>query len=759
MPAYDPPGKIILTHSPMGLRSELAISSEGSLEIWISPLPDQSICYRDRNFSNRDDHTRLFDRITLPGLTEAGFVRCDYDPFHVVIHLKKQIVHMVPLFDQPVIAIWFESPQVVDLKTDKADSEVQRTKTIFAVEHPDRQHKLHFVSVIGSGTGSFIHQPVIEDGRSIHARAELSPGQLLVFAGSTEAAQAGRAAAVVARSGTRRLLAANEKKVRAALKPGSFRIRNNARLQHLLDVNRRVLVAMQDPMGAIRAAMNRIYYMIWVRDGSIIEAFQAYAGAVEPLRRWVAFLLANPTDIPHPKFPGRSYTMLVNRLTKLEEDGVFYAIWSAFTLWTQTGVPLSKSEFHTLENAMEWLERYCFDSKQGLFGRYFACESPFQNSWDIGFDNATGKPMDRSGGSSHAGRPVVRSYDIYINQFAHDSYLMLAAMKPGGGGRYISKAENLAEKMRLLFAGGDLPDYGAVQTDDGKTGIAGPFGLDRTDYEWALAVSPFFSEPERLPSIRRALFDRTRKIPAGSFLAGYFSQLQSLDIIDIPETEILEAIEYAARQCYRPGTVLPMPNTVIEMLDMPDGHPWHDVRPQAFSIGPWLATMTGLGLRRLPFGLAVRPTRVLEALQDYQYGSGVLNVDFSGNGRHLDLRVNGKTVTGSWQIPEVLLCKGKNRVQVRLTQRGPAPVPILLGSTVRLQSVEHGHQDARYIIDAYGFNSLRFRASASCRFTVNDSKGTSISLTQTEAAGSLWIRFAGHGRFQVAAQYECEKTS
>ena len=77
--------------------ARVCASSSG---VWISPRAGESLDYRDRNFSCRDDHTRLFDRITLPGLSADEFVRCDYDAFHSVVHFREQRLHAVSLFDR-----------------------------------------------------------------------------------------------------------------------------------------------------------------------------------------------------------------------------------------------------------------------------------------------------------------------------------------------------------------------------------------------------------------------------------------------------------------------------------------------------------------------------------------------------------------------------------------------------------------------------------------------------------------------------------
>jgi hypothetical protein len=148
-----------------------------------------------------------------------------------------------------------------------------------------------------------------------------------------------------ARRGADDLLGHNEQQVAQALQSGHITLRDDEALQKLVDVNRRVLLSQQDAQGAIRAALNRIYYLIWARDGAIIECFKAYAGWSEGVEKWTQFLLANPLEVTEEEPRGRTYGMLVNPITKWEEDGVFFAIWSAFTTWTQNGTVLGRQRF------------------------------------------------------------------------------------------------------------------------------------------------------------------------------------------------------------------------------------------------------------------------------------------------------------------------------------------------------------------------------------------------------------------------------
>ena len=77
--AQTPP-TLVLMHSHMGIRIEYDIGAQ-RLNLWISPSPTTSIDYHDRNFSNRDDHTSLFDRIRFPDLTLETFWAAITTPF------------------------------------------------------------------------------------------------------------------------------------------------------------------------------------------------------------------------------------------------------------------------------------------------------------------------------------------------------------------------------------------------------------------------------------------------------------------------------------------------------------------------------------------------------------------------------------------------------------------------------------------------------------------------------------------------------
>ena len=130
--------------------------------------------------------------------------------------------------------------------------------------------------------------------------------------------------------------------------------------------------------------------------GGLLEAMQLAPAPADPVeairqlgRAYVAFALRNPNSATHPAgiFYGQ---LMAGPITKWEEDGLFYVIWPAFLYWTQSGDnSLVRGEYlKTMEDAMDWLERYSFDPRQGLFGRYYYGESMLTGSRDDGFDSA-----------------------------------------------------------------------------------------------------------------------------------------------------------------------------------------------------------------------------------------------------------------------------------------------------------------------------------------------------------------------------------
>jgi len=740
------PETFVLQQNRKGIRIEYCVD-RSNLQLWISPQAGKSMNYIDRNWSNRDDHTNVFDRILLPGLNLKDFIRCEYDAFHSVLYFKNQTLHIANIFDQPVVMVWFEKEGIVDLKTDKGDKVLNRSDHEFMVEHTDRSRAFKFVSILGKGEGKFRHQMRIAEGRSVYSRANLKPNQVLFI--SAELASENVAGIVHPFVGLDhvKILSNNETKINQALSTGKFKLKNRPAMQKLLDENRRIALSMQDEKGFMRSTNQYIYYLLWYRDGGMNTSHLAYSGWLTPAKWQADFAILNPNvsnEEPKGKFYGQ---VLSGNITKWEEDGLFYVVWPAFSYWTQSGDELfCKGQYlKNMEDGMAWLEKYCFDQKKGLFGRYYYCESPMTGSRDDGWDNAVGSPNFTSN-SSYKGKVITRAYDLYINSLNYSVYLMLSAMETGAkANEYLSKALALEKQMKKFYDyKGNLPSYGDLQTNN-NTIIAGePFAMDRTDYQWSMSLPPFTPNlPAKYKQYRQGLYHDIRKKPEGNFLCSYNAILTSMDTEIYSEDSIMTAMDYLVPQSVRPGKFLPMGNTIPEIVDIEDGDPFHDVRPLVFSIAPWLSAVTNLGIRRLPFGIAVRATKYLDNIENYEYKGSLVNINYQGEGSIESVLLNGKSIENSFQIPENQLIKGKNQVVVKMKKNTVLKNTLISSTSKLLSSTKY-----TMILEGFGKNILVFK-NLGMKVNVKQNTGKTLPISIQKVDNLTYIEFVGRGKFLV----------
>lgn len=739
------PETFVLMQNRMGVRIEYCVD-RSRLQLWISPQAGKSFSYYDRNWSNRDDHTNIFDRILLPELNFHEFERCDFDPFHSILYYKNQTVHLAQVYDQPAVLIWFENGGLVDLKL--YGQSVERSGKSFVIDYEDRGRQLQSAAMLGPGDGYFQQQLVLDKGRSIHTRAHLAPNQILVLAGELQQEQISKVTVRIAQQSIDQILSENESKIQRDLQRGRFQLKNRAEMQKLLEKSRRVALSMQDFKGFMRSTNQYIYYLLWYRDGGMNTGHITYTGWVNPVTDHIKFALQNPNvsyEPPEGKFFGQ---VMAGPITKWEEDGLFYVVWPAFAHWTQTGDDrfCTGEYLKTMEDAMDWLEQYCFDQEKGRFGRYHYCETPLTGSRGYGWDNATGAPTFKWE-TKYKGEDIVRSYDIYINALNYCVYVMLSAMEEGEkAAEYLDKAGALEKNMRAFYNHEDvLPSYGYLLTADGGIIKADPYGMDRTDFRWALAL-PLFKPgmPEKYRNIKNQLLADLRTSPKGAFLCAYNALITSMDTEIHDEDEMMAALDYLVPQSVRPGKYLPMPYTVPELVDQEDGDPFHDVRPLVYSIAPWLSAVTNFGLRRLPFGIAVRATKYLETLTDYEYKNALIDVTFEGQGEINELLLNGQAITGSFQIPDKMLMDGDNQLTVRMSEKTEHR-NILVASTVVLKKVNNGRT---YDLFAFGKNRLVFK-NLDKSVSIKDASAAKVNGTVQKMDDHTFIEFEGRGNYHA----------
>ncbi len=728
----------VLMHSPMGLRIELNID-QSTLELWLSPQADKSLDYRLRNFSNRDDHTCVFDRISLPGLNPQHYVRCDYDPFHSVLHYRDQRLHLLAMLDVPGVVLWCEAEEVIDLKSDKQDTPLRQDPQVFSVLHPDRGLSLQFAAVAGKG-GAFQHQKSLDRGRSTYARLSLAAHQPLLIGGELDWEQPAELFERLAASEPAELLAYNEARVAEALAPARVVFRDRPDWQRQYDFNKRVLLSGQDHGGNMPAAFRSLYYLIWHMDGAVTAVPVGMTGWADFLERWAAFQLSNPTETDTP-VPGRYFGQLVNgRISKQEEWGTYWATWSAFTHWTQTGSrDLVEGVYReNLLASVDWLERLCWDEAKVAFGTWYAGEDPFLGSHDFGYDQAVGCPMATKA-RAFQGQAVRRHYSYDFNLMMYNVYWMLSASGEG------PEAEALADKARRLepFLRSAAAEGGfarLVVLEDGRE-VTDPAAAH---FRYGIEFMP---DPAEAPAIirRDERFDLTPVLRGqDTFAHQVLANLRLQDPVLFGSGDVETLLEHYLPQVRRAGAYLQMAGTLPENINCADGS-YHDNRPQLFSTGLMQAVLVGRAIQRLPFGIAVRANPHIERIEQYEYQGCSLALAFEGAGEAVTaVKINGQPLPHSLQIPHDALTP-ETAVRVTLGDARPQGAA-LAWSSVQLASVQREGNVVAYHVEAFGPNAMAF-TSRPADFTLETAEGTPVQPRVHEANGWCSVEFPGRGRF------------
>lgn len=725
------PTQIFLSN-PHALRVEFRIDDQ-RLEIWWSPRAGESADYRDRNYSSRDAHLRVFESIELPGCSLAAFRSCEYDPYHCRLRFADRTLDLAVAVDAPALLLWSDAPQVVEIKTARFDRARTESPDGFVVEHTEPRYTFHFAARTGPGGGGLRHCPVHGEEAPYFVRAELASGQPLVLGvGLREEAVDERLREIAAR-GSEGLLADLE----AALAPveAAGRVRS-PRFPELMELRRGVvrgLHSMIDNSGAFRASLKAIYYLIWIRDAGFSFPYQEAAGWPHKLPELCRLLLENPCHLQQEERPPRRvFGQLINRTYgKLEEDGLYYVVWVLFTYWTHYGHLdcMRPGDWELLEEALAWVEETTWDGERGLFGESFADETPVKGARDHGWDYAIGKPL---GGKDHlrhgadfgvapnrknpenAREPVVKNYDVYFQILMHSTYTMLGAMTGRSG--FAEKAARLWPELERLLHTRDrgIPVYGELLLANGRRVLSPAWGEARSCCVWGLTM-PNFAPLEDWDTVLAATMDAIIAEPEMHWLNGIASAMAAVDTWCYDEEKLLGLHQRLARETNTPGKFLPMGGAMPEKFNAPQGNLYHDIRPQGFAMGAWLAAWTSLGLRRLPYGLALRPTRAFAEIEQYPWRGTTLRFLFGPAGPDLALEIDGQRCEGTLQVPEEALTGAA--ATVRLVPS--AARPLWLRSTVRLDRVAATKEAATYHGRAFGL----------ARITFSGDVGRGISLT------------------------------
>jgi hypothetical protein len=164
-------------------------------------------------------------------------------------------------------------------------------------------------------------------------------------------------------------------------------------------------------------------------------------------------------------------------------------------------------------------------------------------------------------------------------------------------------------------------------------------------------------------------------------------------------------------------------------------------------MGTWLGAWTALGLRRLPYGLALRPTTAFERIESYPWRGSTLDIEFGATGHAVGLEIDGQFVPGTLQIPHARLRAGETH-RIRLV---PAPeMPLLLRSSVQLEDVERAEAASAYRFTAFGLAHMTFSAPLPAA-ALTDADGAPLPCRWTQDSGlhTCWFEHFGEGRLEI----------
>ncbi len=361
----------------------------------------------------------------------------------------------------------------------------------------------------------------------------------------------------------------------------------------------RGLHSMIDESGAYRASLKAIYYLIWVRDGGFSFAYQSAAGWPHKLPELCRLLLDNPLNVRDADLPNtRMFGQLINRdLGKLEEDGLYYVVWTLFTQWTQNGTLgfLTDADWALIDEALAWVEAVTWDEDRGLFGEFTADETAAHGCRDTGWDHAIGQPSDAQF-IRHAGQPVTRNYDVYFNICLHSTYTMLAAMRRDPA--YLSKADRVWPELEKLLQNrtDGIPTYGELLLLDGSR-VQPPYwgpACGASCCVWGLTMPNFVPLPD-WDAVHAATLDAIIAKPDMHFVNGICSAMSAVDPWCYDEKKLIALHQRLATETNTPGRYLPMGGAMPEKFNAPQGNLYHDIRPQGFAMGSWLAAWSAIG--------------------------------------------------------------------------------------------------------------------------------------------------------------------
>ncbi len=742
----------IILQNRAGSRLTMMFNEDGvELEFVYKPSAFRRKDFRARNFSTRDNLTTLFADAALPEI-KAGYVQqFDYDPFMTSIDTlapggARNRITVINIADENVFALTAANPLTLSFTPHAGFTE---SEGLLYEEFSDRGEDIvSFIAFPGQEQNRY---RLIAGGRRI---LQIMQGDVVLIGGEENTGQVTRILKELSGISADELADRGEAAISYVTSRARVQV-NDSDIQRIVDLNRRIVYSGLDEGGACFGALNRIYHLIWARDGAMTASQFAMAGNPEFIKIWAPFMLANPSH--YAEHGGRSFPeylqMVGSRWTKSEDDGLYYAALTLFNHYRATADDSILRFAGPMITATDYHIESRWDEEHQMFGSDTLGETTLSSSALFGYDAVNGTIAADRNQDKHGDRRLAYTYSLYHNTNMYNVLCMMQTLLYESDGeysdvirRYDELGKKVADSIRTRFTD---PDTGIFRShfsvfDDSSTEWT-PF--ERGDYwehAWAVSAPPFF--PDMALALKSARHVRRIWPEVRSYGYCPWNTLSALltefgmtseEFKSMHKDQIDEALITSVKY--------PMKGGLTEYFGNPEG--W---RCLPFSAATFINAVTGQIIKGLPLGVAVRGGALAESISNYTYRAALIDAAAHGPGDTVEsVSVNGRPLSGTLQIPEARLRTGRNRIDIR---RGSPPGQRrLFYSSARLFDVAEDGERLVYDMSSAVRTDLVFENMSDAAPLVLDTEGRELHYEKSNLEGSdmALLRIPACGAFKV----------
>ncbi len=761
-PMVEEAPRNIILQNKCGNRATLMFFEDMTeIQFIYKPNADRRKEYRARNFSNRDNYTELFSQFRFPQIKESYITDWDYDPFFTCLSVEspwnaKGLISIINLADENAFAITSRAPLLIAIKPHQVFDVKNGLLTETFVDR-------------GEEIVSFIKFNSMEENRFRVTRSgeyilQIFENEVILVGGEENLYQVERLLKKFEGTDREELIRRNEAIVGPAVDKGNIKF-NDRDFQEVLDLNKRIIYSGIDYGGACFGALNRIYYLIWVRDGSMTSAQMARAGNPELIKTWTKFLLNNPSIISNDdgKDIAQFLQIAGSRWTKNEDDGFYYATLSMFTYFQTTGNIdlINGPEFKLLLEVIDKQLEKLWNDKLKMVISDTRGETPLKSNPYFGYDVVNGN-FEHNDHHLHDGEKVISSAASLYNMVNTYNLLKMAVIMlsqsqepdTGRAMRYEDIARAIQSTIITKFVSPKGYLYSEYILYDDGSDFWQPFakGADYWEYTWAVSTGPFFPTLDlQLKSARMvpAVWPKIRSYgycPWNTLSRMLYEfGMSSKEYKEMLSDEVSEAVMLTNK--YPMKGALTEYNTAIES--------W---RGLPFSASSFFFTISAQILQSLPMGIAVRASLNVDTIENFQFRLSYFDAIAVGKG---DVpgswKLNGQEMPYCLQIPESKMRFGRNKIVISRTEINEQFR--LYSSSAQLLDYKVNHDSVHYEFYSPVDTDVVFENITEGELIVIDEQGKPVLFTSKPLVntGMTQLQIPAKGSFRIDVTLKTKK--